>query len=58
MMLDGRSDGRAARLEATLEVSLARRLDIPRVDFLRLVFRFDRFEITVSPPHPICFAGS
>jgi hypothetical protein len=50
-MLEGRSDNRVARLEAPLEVSLAVRLDVP-VDFRYLDFRLDRFEITVSPPHP------
>ena len=56
-MLAGRSANRVSRLEATLDVALAGRLDARAVDFrtldLRtLDFRMDRFEITVSPPHP------
>jgi hypothetical protein len=51
-MLAGRSAGRVARLEAALDVALAVRLDARAVDFPTLDLRLDRFEITVSPPHP------
>jgi hypothetical protein len=47
-MLEGRSDSRVARWEVLLEVSFA---DIPTAEFRYLDFRFERFEITVSPPH-------
>jgi hypothetical protein len=57
-MLELRSDNRVARLEAPLEVSLAGRLEVPPEDFQYLVFRFDRFEIIVGPPHATRFAGS
>jgi hypothetical protein len=40
-MLAGRSAARVARLEAPLEVSLAGRLDVPKVDF-----RLDGFVTT------------
>jgi hypothetical protein len=56
-MLEGRSANRVARLEAPLELSLARRLSVRAVDFRYLDFGLDRFEITVSPPYPACFAG-
>ena len=56
-MLEGRSANRVARLEAPLELSLARRLSVRAVDFRYLDFGLDRFEITVSPPSPACFAG-
>jgi hypothetical protein len=48
----GRSDNRVSRLDAALDVALAGRLDVRAVDFRTLDFRLDRFEITVSPPHP------
>jgi hypothetical protein len=51
-MHEGRSGRRVARLEAPLGVFFAGCLDVPTADFLYLDFRFDRFEITVSPPHP------
>jgi soluble lytic murein transglycosylase len=51
-MLAGRFDKRVARLEAPLDVALAGGLDTRAVDFRTLDFRLDRFEITVSPPHP------
>jgi hypothetical protein len=51
-MLEGRSDGRVARLAGPLEGSFAGRLDVPTVDFRYLDLRFNRFELTVSPPHP------
>ena len=51
-MLAGRSDNRVARLEAALDFALAGRLVARAADLRTLDFRVDRFEITVSPPHP------
>jgi hypothetical protein len=49
-------------LDAALDVALAGRLDaradFRTLDFRTLDFRLNRFEITVSPPHPRCFARS
>jgi hypothetical protein len=57
-MLEGRSAGRAARLEVRLEVTFAARLDVLLADFPCVDFCLNGFVATGSPPTKLRVANA